>query len=52
MHIDAIKEFYARLTLVHYKKKDVARSRVRGVDIEFDNLRLASILGVPGNNSI
>ncbi|GAB2270795.1 hypothetical protein Dimus_005662, partial [Dionaea muscipula] len=52
MHIDAIKEFYARLTLVHYKKKDVARSRVRGVDIEFDNLRLASILGVPGNSGI
>ncbi|GAB2278723.1 hypothetical protein Dimus_013398 [Dionaea muscipula] len=29
MHIDAVKEFYASLTLVHYKKKDVARSRVR-----------------------
>ncbi|GAB2297908.1 hypothetical protein Dimus_031992 [Dionaea muscipula] len=52
MHIDAVKEFYARLTLVHYKKKDVARSRVRGVDIEFDNMRLASILGVPENNGI
>ncbi|GAB2281011.1 hypothetical protein Dimus_015624 [Dionaea muscipula] len=26
MHIDAVKEFYARLTLVHYKKKDVVRS--------------------------
>ncbi|GAB2284046.1 hypothetical protein Dimus_018526 [Dionaea muscipula] len=25
MHIDAVKEFYARLTLAHYKKKDVAR---------------------------
>ncbi|GAB2281198.1 hypothetical protein Dimus_015802 [Dionaea muscipula] len=25
---------------------------VRGVDIEFDNMRLASILGVPGNNDI
>ncbi|GAB2286727.1 hypothetical protein Dimus_021123 [Dionaea muscipula] len=52
MYIDAIKEFYARLTLVHYKKKDIARSSVRGVDIEFDNLRLASILGVPGNSDI
>ncbi|GAB2281590.1 hypothetical protein Dimus_016169 [Dionaea muscipula] len=52
MHIDAVKEFYANLTLVHYKKKEVARSRVRGVDIEFDSLRLASILGVPGNNGI
>ncbi|GAB2290896.1 hypothetical protein Dimus_025160 [Dionaea muscipula] len=52
MHIDAIKEFYARLTLVHFKKKEVARSQVRGVDIEFDNFRLASILGVPGHNGI
>ncbi|GAB2276397.1 hypothetical protein Dimus_011125 [Dionaea muscipula] len=52
MNIDAVKEFYARLTMVHYKKKEVARSRVRGVDIEFDSIRLASILGVPGNNGI
>ncbi|GAB2270764.1 hypothetical protein Dimus_005633 [Dionaea muscipula] len=52
MHIDVVKEFYARLTLIHYKKKDIARSRVRGVDIEFDNLRLASILGVPGKSGI
>ncbi|GAB2302071.1 hypothetical protein Dimus_036092 [Dionaea muscipula] len=52
MHIDAVKEFYARLTLVHFKKKEVARSQVRGVDIEFDNFRLASILGVPGHNGI
>ncbi|GAB2281374.1 hypothetical protein Dimus_015970 [Dionaea muscipula] len=52
MHIDAVKEFCARLTLIHYKKKDVARSSVRGVDIEFDHLRLASILGIPGNNEI
>ncbi|GAB2275396.1 hypothetical protein Dimus_010157 [Dionaea muscipula] len=52
MHIDAVKEFYARLTLVHYKKKDVARSMVRGVKIEFDNLRLTSILSIPGNNGM
>ncbi|GAB2266163.1 hypothetical protein Dimus_001184 [Dionaea muscipula] len=52
MHIDVVKDFYASLTLVHYKKKEVARSRVRGVDIEFYSLRLASILGVPGNNGI
>ncbi|GAB2295864.1 hypothetical protein Dimus_030015 [Dionaea muscipula] len=52
MHIDAVKEFYPRLTLVHLKKKEVARSQVRGVDIEFDNFRLASILGVPGHNGI
>ncbi|GAB2287862.1 hypothetical protein Dimus_022217 [Dionaea muscipula] len=52
MHIDVVNEFYARLTLVHYKKKDVAQSRVRGVDIECVNMRLVSILGVPGNNGI
>ncbi|GAB2288102.1 hypothetical protein Dimus_022446 [Dionaea muscipula] len=52
IHIDAIKEFYARLTMVHFKKKEVARSQVRGVDIEFDNFRLASILSIPGNNGI
>ncbi|GAB2297635.1 hypothetical protein Dimus_031725 [Dionaea muscipula] len=52
VHIDAVKEFYASLILVHYKKKDVARSWVRGVDIEFDNMRLASILGIPGKNDI
>ncbi|GAB2295233.1 hypothetical protein Dimus_029408 [Dionaea muscipula] len=52
MHIDAVKESYARLTLVHYKKKDVTRTGVRGVEIEFDHFRLASILGIPGNNGI
>ncbi|GAB2299496.1 hypothetical protein Dimus_033563 [Dionaea muscipula] len=52
VHVDAVKEFYARLTLSHFKKKDVARSKVRGVEIEFDHMRLASILGIPGNNGI
>ncbi|GAB2286585.1 hypothetical protein Dimus_020981 [Dionaea muscipula] len=52
IHINVFKEFYVRLTLVHYKKKDIARSSIRGVDIEFDNLRLASILGVPRNSGI
>ncbi|GAB2275873.1 hypothetical protein Dimus_010618 [Dionaea muscipula] len=52
MHNDVVKEFNARFTLIHYKKKEVARSKVRGVDIEFDNFRLASILGIPGNNGI
>ncbi|GAB2283372.1 hypothetical protein Dimus_017886, partial [Dionaea muscipula] len=52
MHVDTCKEFYVRLTMIYYKKKEVARSRVRGVDIEFDSERLASILGIPGNNSI
>ncbi|GAB2290364.1 hypothetical protein Dimus_024644, partial [Dionaea muscipula] len=52
MHIDACKDFYANLILYHYKKKEVARSRVRGVEIEFDSMRLASILGILGNNGI
>ncbi|GAB2286048.1 hypothetical protein Dimus_020471 [Dionaea muscipula] len=34
MHIDVVKEFYARSTLVYYKKKDIARSSVRVVDIK------------------
>ncbi|GAB2286321.1 hypothetical protein Dimus_020738 [Dionaea muscipula] len=36
----------------HNRKKDVARSKVRGVVIIFDHLQLASILGIPGNNGI
>ncbi|GAB2296211.1 hypothetical protein Dimus_030339 [Dionaea muscipula] len=34
------------------QEKEVAKSSVRGVDIEFDSERLASIHGIPGNNSI
>ncbi|GAB2300054.1 hypothetical protein Dimus_034096 [Dionaea muscipula] len=41
-----------RLTMTHFKKKEVAKSSVIGVQIEFDHLRLASILGIPGNNGI
>ncbi|GAB2270249.1 hypothetical protein Dimus_005154 [Dionaea muscipula] len=47
-----VEEFYARLTLSHFKKKDIARSRVRGVEIKFDHMRLASILGIQSDNSI
>ncbi|GAB2275626.1 hypothetical protein Dimus_010383, partial [Dionaea muscipula] len=36
----------------HNRKKDVAKSKVRGVEIVFDYLQLASILGIPGNNGI
>ncbi|GAB2283346.1 hypothetical protein Dimus_017862 [Dionaea muscipula] len=36
----------------HNRKKDVAKSKVRGVEIEFDHTMLASILGIPGNNGI
>ncbi|GAB2283441.1 hypothetical protein Dimus_017953 [Dionaea muscipula] len=52
IHVDAVKEFYARMTLTHLKKKDVVKSSVRGVVIEFDHLKLASILGVLRNNGI
>ncbi|GAB2266874.1 hypothetical protein Dimus_001861 [Dionaea muscipula] len=33
-------------------KKDVVKSSVKGVAIEFDHDKLATILGVPGNNGI
>ncbi|GAB2270971.1 hypothetical protein Dimus_005828 [Dionaea muscipula] len=52
VHVDAVKEFYARMTLTHLKKKDVVKTSVRGVVIEFNHLMLASILGIPGNNGI
>ncbi|GAB2271143.1 hypothetical protein Dimus_005989 [Dionaea muscipula] len=50
--IDAVKEFYAKMTVIHLKKKDVVKSSVKGVAIEFDHDRLASILGVPRQNGI
>ncbi|GAB2294472.1 hypothetical protein Dimus_028678 [Dionaea muscipula] len=52
VHVDAVKEFYAKLTMSHNRKKDVARSKVRGIEIMFDHLKMASILGILGNNGI
>ncbi|GAB2282171.1 hypothetical protein Dimus_016723 [Dionaea muscipula] len=52
VHVDVVKEFYAKLTMSHNRKKDVAKSKVRGVEIKFDHTMLASILGIPGNNGI
>ncbi|GAB2299838.1 hypothetical protein Dimus_033890 [Dionaea muscipula] len=52
MHTAARKEFYAKLTVFIYKKKEIARSRVREVEIEFDNMKSASILIVPGHTGI
>ncbi|GAB2292912.1 hypothetical protein Dimus_027141 [Dionaea muscipula] len=49
---DAVKEFYSKMTVIHLKKKDVVKSSVKGVAIEFDHDKLASILGVPGKNGI
>ncbi|GAB2266733.1 hypothetical protein Dimus_001725 [Dionaea muscipula] len=33
------------MTVIHLKKKDVVKSRVRGVEMEFDHEQLATILG-------
>ncbi|GAB2266365.1 hypothetical protein Dimus_001374 [Dionaea muscipula] len=50
--VDAMKEFYARITVTHLKKRDVVKSSVKGVAIEFDHDKLASVLGVLGMNGI
>ncbi|GAB2288314.1 hypothetical protein Dimus_022650 [Dionaea muscipula] len=47
-----VKEFYAKLTVIHLNKKDVVKSSVKGIGIEFDHEQLATILGVPGKNGI
>ncbi|GAB2303374.1 hypothetical protein Dimus_037365, partial [Dionaea muscipula] len=52
VHVDAVKEFYAKMTVIHLKKKDVVKSKVKGVEIQFDHEKLAIILGIPGNNGI
>ncbi|GAB2270936.1 hypothetical protein Dimus_005796 [Dionaea muscipula] len=40
------------MIVTHLKKKDVVKSKVRGVDSEFDHEKLATILGVHGKNGI
>ncbi|GAB2288477.1 hypothetical protein Dimus_022809 [Dionaea muscipula] len=40
------------MTMIHLKKKDFVKSKVRGVEMEFDHEKLATILGIPGNNEI
>ncbi|GAB2269160.1 hypothetical protein Dimus_004087 [Dionaea muscipula] len=40
------------MTVIHLKKKDVVKTSVKGVAIEFDHLKLTSMLGTPGNNGI
>ncbi|GAB2281036.1 hypothetical protein Dimus_015647 [Dionaea muscipula] len=40
------------MIVTHLKKKDVVKSKVRGVDLEFDHEKLATILGVHGKNGI
>ncbi|GAB2276276.1 hypothetical protein Dimus_011007 [Dionaea muscipula] len=38
--------------VIHLKKKDVMKSKVKGVELEFDHEKLATILGVPRTNGI
>ncbi|GAB2297730.1 hypothetical protein Dimus_031817, partial [Dionaea muscipula] len=52
VHIDVVKEFYAKMIVIHLKKKDIVKSNVRGIEIEFDHEKLATILGVSGANGI
>ncbi|GAB2286551.1 hypothetical protein Dimus_020949 [Dionaea muscipula] len=37
------KEFYAKMIVIHLKKKDIVKSKVRGIEIEFDHEKLATI---------
>ncbi|GAB2281527.1 hypothetical protein Dimus_016109 [Dionaea muscipula] len=48
----SVKEFYAKMSVIHLKKKDIVKSKVRGVEIEFDHEKLATILGIHRNNGI
>ncbi|GAB2267867.1 hypothetical protein Dimus_002843 [Dionaea muscipula] len=40
------------MTVIHLKKKDVVKSKVKGIEMEFDHEKLATILAVPGVNGI
>ncbi|GAB2278999.1 hypothetical protein Dimus_013665 [Dionaea muscipula] len=40
------------MSVIHLKKKDIVKSKVRGVEREFDHEKLETILGIPGNNGI
>ncbi|GAB2275492.1 hypothetical protein Dimus_010250 [Dionaea muscipula] len=40
------------MSVIHLKKKDLVKSSVKGVSMEFYHIKLASILGIPGNNGI
>ncbi|GAB2283176.1 hypothetical protein Dimus_017704, partial [Dionaea muscipula] len=48
----ACKEFYKNLIVSVSLKKEIARSSVQGVKIEFDGITLASILDIPENKGI
>ncbi|GAB2281071.1 hypothetical protein Dimus_015680, partial [Dionaea muscipula] len=40
------------MTEMHLKKKNVVKSSVKGISIEFDHERLVAILDVPGRTGI
>ncbi|GAB2301874.1 hypothetical protein Dimus_035898 [Dionaea muscipula] len=46
------RKFYKNLTMSITWKKEVAKSRVNGINIEFDCMTLAIILNIPENNGI
>ncbi|GAB2294729.1 hypothetical protein Dimus_028924, partial [Dionaea muscipula] len=52
VHVDLCEGVLCKATVIHLKKKDVVKSSVKGIDIEFDHEKLATILGVPGKNGI
>ncbi|GAB2281073.1 hypothetical protein Dimus_015682 [Dionaea muscipula] len=46
------REFFKNLKVSVTWKKEVAKSRVNGVKIEFDGMTLATILEIPGNSGL
>ncbi|GAB2288106.1 hypothetical protein Dimus_022450 [Dionaea muscipula] len=46
------REFYKNLKVSVTWKKEVAKSRVNGVEIEFDGMTLATILEISGNSGL
>ncbi|GAB2286023.1 hypothetical protein Dimus_020446 [Dionaea muscipula] len=46
------REFYKNLKVSVTWKKEVAKSRVNGVEIEFDGMTLATILEIPENSGL
>ncbi|GAB2266134.1 hypothetical protein Dimus_001156, partial [Dionaea muscipula] len=46
------REFYKNLKVSVTWNKEVAKSKVNGVEIEFDGMTLATILEIPGNSGL
>ncbi|GAB2302559.1 hypothetical protein Dimus_036565 [Dionaea muscipula] len=46
IYVDLVKEFYAKMTIIHLKTKDVVKSSVKGISIEFDHEQCVAILDV------